>query len=473
MHLFAGLCAVDTRAHVDAMMAALARAGIVTTRMGAYKPRTSPYDFQGLGRECLPWVFELAGKHGIRIVAMEATDAAHIDEIRAALESAGSPTGVMLQVGTRNAQNYELLKQIGRQQEFPVLFKRGMGITLEESLNACEYVASEGNPRIVFCLRGVKTHLGDPHRNLVDFAHVPVVRRQTRLPVCIDPSHSVGKLLLAPDGVPDIVHAIGQGIGAGAAFPAPGPRTAGAEARAEPRTTAEVRSPLRGRIAEILVAEGDRVPAGAPLLRIEAPVEAALATMERETATRLRREALRLHGAGDASRAATLEDQAEAARLKAEDMEGRIAEASVPSPLAGTVLTHRVGELAGSPVARNSTILKVGDLSRVRFRPLLDARDAGAVREGMEAEIRFRESPGTPLRGKVVAVSNAPLDAARDERAKGLAGPHWEIVVEAENTDGRVLPGMSGDVRVLLGRTSLAGALLRGVGDAFRPDVLR
>ncbi len=73
-----------------------------------------------------------------------------------------------------------------------MLFKRGMGITLEESLNACEYIASEGNPNIVFCLRGVKTHLGEPHRNLVDFAHVPVVRRQTRLPVCIDPSHSVG-----------------------------------------------------------------------------------------------------------------------------------------------------------------------------------------------------------------------------------------------------------------------------------------
>jgi 3-deoxy-7-phosphoheptulonate synthase len=185
--------------------------------MGAYKPRTSPYDFQGLGRECLPWVFELAGKHGIRIVAMEATDAAHVDEIREALALAGQPTGVMLQVGTRNAQNYELLKRIGRQQEFPVLFKRGMGITLEESLNACEYVASEGNSRIVFCLRGVKTHLGDPHRNLVDFAHVPVVRRQTRLPVCVDPSHGVGKLLVAPDGVPDIVHAIGQGIVAGAA----------------------------------------------------------------------------------------------------------------------------------------------------------------------------------------------------------------------------------------------------------------
>ena len=216
VHLFAGLCAVDTPAHVDAMMAALAREGIVTTRMGAYKPRSSPYDFQGLGKECLPWVFERAGRHGIRLIAMETTDASHLDEIWQALDRAGHPTAVMVQIGTRNAQNYELLKQIGRQQEFPVLFKRGMGITLEESLNACEYVASEGNPRIMFCLRGVKSHLGEPHRNLVDFAHVPVVRRQTRLPVCVDPSHSVGSNARAPDGLPDIFHAAGQGIVAGA-----------------------------------------------------------------------------------------------------------------------------------------------------------------------------------------------------------------------------------------------------------------
>ena len=216
VHLFAGLCAVDTPAHVDAMMAALAREGVLTTRMGAYKPRSSPYDFQGLGKTCLPWVFEAAGKHGIRLIAMEATDASHLDEIGEALERAGHPTGVMIQVGTRNAQNYELLKQIGRRQEFPVLFKRGMGITLEESLNACEYVASEGNSRILFCLRGVKSHLGEPHRNLVDFAHVPVVRRQTRLPVCVDPSHSVGTSLRAPDGLPDIFHAVGQGVVAGA-----------------------------------------------------------------------------------------------------------------------------------------------------------------------------------------------------------------------------------------------------------------
>jgi 3-deoxy-7-phosphoheptulonate synthase len=216
VHVFAGLCAVDTPAHVDAMMAALARAGVRTTRMGAYKPRSSPYDFQGLGKSCLPWVFEAAGRHGIQLIAMEATDAAQLDEIAEALERAGHPTGVMIQVGTRNAQNYELLKQIGRQQAFPVLFKRGMGISLEESLNACEYVASEGNTRIVFCLRGVKSHLGEPHRNLVDFAHVPVVRRQTRLPVCIDPSHSVGNGLRAPDGLPDVFHAVAQGVVAGA-----------------------------------------------------------------------------------------------------------------------------------------------------------------------------------------------------------------------------------------------------------------
>ena len=214
-HLFAGLCAVDQRDHVDQTMAAVAKLGLVTTRMGAYKPRTSPYDFQGRGESCLPYVFELAGKHGIKIVAMEVTSPAQIDEIHRALDAAGKPTTVMLQIGTRNAQNFELLKATG-QQSLPVLFKRGMGITLEESLNAVEYIASEGNPRIVFCLRGVKSHLGDPHRNLVDFGHVPVVSRLTRLPVCVDPSHSVGRPDRTTDGIPDILHVLGQGIVAGA-----------------------------------------------------------------------------------------------------------------------------------------------------------------------------------------------------------------------------------------------------------------
>jgi 3-deoxy-7-phosphoheptulonate synthase len=215
-HLFAGLCAVDTSEHVEMMLRALQAAGLKTTRMGAYKPRTSPYDFQGHESRCLPYVFELAGKYGIEVIAMEVTHESHLEEISDALAEAGEPTGVIVQIGTRNTQNFELLKHVGRQTQFPVLFKRGMGINLEESLNACEYVASNGNQRIIFCLRGMKTNLGDPHRNLVDFAHVPVVKRQTRLPVCIDPSHSVGKKVRATDGLLDIQHALAQGVIAGA-----------------------------------------------------------------------------------------------------------------------------------------------------------------------------------------------------------------------------------------------------------------
>jgi len=216
LHVFAGLCAVDSREHAETTMRALSEAGVTTTRMGAYKPRTSPYDFQGHGRECLPYVFELAGRYGIRVIAMEVTHEQQIAEIRTALERCGNPTGVMLQIGTRNAQNFELLKVAGQQTEFPVLYKRGMGITLEESFNACEYVASEGNRRIVFCLRGVKSNLGDPHRNFVDVAHVPVVKRLTRLPVCVDPSHSIGRRETAPDGLLDIHHISAQAVIAGA-----------------------------------------------------------------------------------------------------------------------------------------------------------------------------------------------------------------------------------------------------------------
>ncbi|MCP4006700.1 MAG: 3-deoxy-7-phosphoheptulonate synthase [bacterium] len=215
-HIFAGLCAVDTRQNVDTMFRELKGIGLNTTRAGAYKPRTSPYDFQGHGATCLPFLFELAGKHGMKVVAMEVTSSAQIEEIDTALEDAGRPTGVMLQIGTRNAQNFELLKDVGAQHEYPVLFKRGMGITLEESLNAVEYVASGGNHKIIFCLRGMKTNLGDPHRNFVDFGSVPVVKRLTRMPVCIDPSHSVGKKVVAPDGLLDIHHVTAQGVIAGA-----------------------------------------------------------------------------------------------------------------------------------------------------------------------------------------------------------------------------------------------------------------
>jgi 3-deoxy-7-phosphoheptulonate synthase len=216
LHVFAGLCAVDCPEHVELMLKALRDHGQVCTRMGAYKPRTSPYAFQGHGKNCLPYVFDLAGKYGIKVIAMEITHESHLDEIGKALQQTGNPTGVMLQIGTRNTQNFELLKIVGRQQEFPVLIKRGFGITLDESLNAAEYLASEGNRKVVFGLRGMKTNMGDPHRNFVDFAHVPTVKRLTRMPVCVDPSHSVGSRAASPDGILDVMHVTAQGVLAGA-----------------------------------------------------------------------------------------------------------------------------------------------------------------------------------------------------------------------------------------------------------------
>ena len=163
-----------------------------------------------------PNVFELAGKYGIKVIAMEITHESHLEEIHEALDKTGNPTGVMLQIGTRNTQNFELLKSVGRQTEFPVLLKRGFGITLDESLNAAEYLASEGNRKVVFGLRGMKTNIGDPHRNMVDFAHVSVVKQLTRMPVCIDPSHSVGSRSRGSEGILDIFHVTAQGVIAGA-----------------------------------------------------------------------------------------------------------------------------------------------------------------------------------------------------------------------------------------------------------------
>ena len=216
LNVFAGLCAVDNPQNVERMMKALNENNQQCTRMGAYKPRTNPYSFQGHGAKCLPYVFELAGKYGIKIIAMEITHEAHLDEINDNLEKTGNPTGVMIQIGTRNTQNFELLKTVGRQKKFPVLLKRGFGITLEESLNAAEYLASEGNTKIIFGLRGMKSTAASPHRNMVDFAHTPVVKRLTRMPVCIDPSHSAGTRAASPDGILDVMHVTAQGVIAGA-----------------------------------------------------------------------------------------------------------------------------------------------------------------------------------------------------------------------------------------------------------------
>ncbi len=141
-------CAPSTRARTSRRCSApCSDAGIITTRAGAYKPRTSPYDFQGHGKACLPYrvragrqVRHQGHRHG------DHPRVAHRRDPRRARAPPATPTGVMLQIGTRNAQNFELLKAVGAQHEFPVLFKRGMGITLDESLNACEYVAIGRQP---------------------------------------------------------------------------------------------------------------------------------------------------------------------------------------------------------------------------------------------------------------------------------------------------------------------------------------
>ena len=215
LHIFAGLCAVDNHKNVKLMMQAIQNEGLNCTRMGAYKPRTNPYSFQGHGKECLNYVFDLAGENDIKVIAMEVTHESHIEEIDQTLEKLGRPTGIILQIGTRNTQNFELLKAVGRQHKYPVLLKRGFGISLNESLNAAEYLASEGNNQVIFCLRGMKTSFNAPHRNMVDFAQLPIIKRITKMPVCIDPSHSVGTRDISPDGILDLLHSTSQGIIAG------------------------------------------------------------------------------------------------------------------------------------------------------------------------------------------------------------------------------------------------------------------
>jgi 3-deoxy-7-phosphoheptulonate synthase len=114
---------------------------------------------------------------------MEVTDKHQIEAIADKLDALNNPTGVMLQIGTRNAQNFELLRAVGEQTRFPVLYKRGLHTTVSETLQAIEYILQAGNRRVVICLRGLKSGLASPHRNLVDFAHVPVFRRLTSLPI--------------------------------------------------------------------------------------------------------------------------------------------------------------------------------------------------------------------------------------------------------------------------------------------------
>ncbi len=180
--LIAGPCAVESHAQAFAIAESVRRSGARFFRAGAFKPRTSPYAFQGLGEEGLRILAEVRETYGLKIVT-EALDEASMDLVERYAD--------MIQIGARNMQNFSLLRRAGRS-ALPVLLKRGMAATLDEWLLAAEYVMSEGNYNVVLCERGIRT-FAQHTRNTLDLSAVPAVRRVSHLPVIVDPSHGTGK----------------------------------------------------------------------------------------------------------------------------------------------------------------------------------------------------------------------------------------------------------------------------------------
>jgi 3-deoxy-7-phosphoheptulonate synthase len=180
--IIAGPCAVENREQLFAIAEAVRRSGARFFRGGAFKPRTSPYAFQGLGEEGLKLLAEVREAFGLKIVT-EAVDEASADLVDKYAD--------MFQVGARNMQNFSLLKRAGRSR-LPVLLKRGLSATIDEWLLAAEYIMAEGNYNVVLCERGVRTFTQHT-RNTLDLAAVPAVQRISHLPVVIDPSHGTGK----------------------------------------------------------------------------------------------------------------------------------------------------------------------------------------------------------------------------------------------------------------------------------------
>jgi len=180
--IIAGPCAVESREQVFAVAKAVQRSGAQFFRGGAFKPRTSPYSFAGLGEEALKILTEVRETFGLKIVS-EALDNTTLGLIERYAD--------MIQIGARNMQNFTLLKHVGRSR-LPVLLKRGMAATLEEWLLAAEYVMAEGNYQIVLCERGVRT-FAQHTRNTLDLAAVPAVRRISHLPVIVDAAHGTGR----------------------------------------------------------------------------------------------------------------------------------------------------------------------------------------------------------------------------------------------------------------------------------------
>jgi 3-deoxy-7-phosphoheptulonate synthase len=180
--IIAGPCAIESREQAFAIAERVQRAGAQFFRGGAYKPRTSPYSFQGLGEEGLRIMAEVRDQFGMRIV----TEAIDNESLELVEEYAD-----VIQIGARNMQNFSLLKHAGRTHK-PVLLKRGMSATLEEFLMAAEYVMSEGNYNVILCERGVRT-FADHTRNTLDLSLIPAVQRLSHLPIVVDPSHGTGK----------------------------------------------------------------------------------------------------------------------------------------------------------------------------------------------------------------------------------------------------------------------------------------
>ena len=177
----AGPCSVESREQVLAVAHEIADHGAVLMRGGAFKPRTSPYAFQGMGWEGLALLAEAGRETGMPIVS----EVMSIDQVER-MESSVD----MFQIGARNMQNFDLLKAVGKTQ-IPVLLKRGMSASLDELLSAAEYILSEGNPDVVLCERGIRT-FETATRNTLDLSAVPVLRERTHLPIMVDPSHGVG-----------------------------------------------------------------------------------------------------------------------------------------------------------------------------------------------------------------------------------------------------------------------------------------
>ena len=186
--VIAGPCSVESREMLLATANATKSHGAKALRGGAFKPRTSPYSFRGLGQEGLEILAEIRAETGMPIVT-EVMDTRQVDLVASYAD--------MLQVGARNMQNYNLLTEVGRLRR-PVLLKRGMSATVEDLLLAAEYVMSQGNPNVVLCERGIRT-FETATRNTFDLAAIPVLKQETHLPVIADPSHAGGRRdLVAP-----------------------------------------------------------------------------------------------------------------------------------------------------------------------------------------------------------------------------------------------------------------------------------